>query len=291
MYNLIGTFGKVNKDEVKHLIEDVYNYYNGIINPSNPSMGLKFTDVNISVGFMKNICALAHYNSIEINTNFFSTRSNGITSIMLGRFNKKKANDILATLAIDVTLHELSHLQQDFLKYAEGDLFSLFGKRVNVDNLEQANAWRTREFIISHQEEIRDKFDVDVNYALTDILILYYKKPKYDFYEITNPGDYLLSTFTGFGFSDLNKEAMEKMKISKVGVTINDRFFNVMDSKDVFAIDSLIKYSWKKYNVSIPNIIQLKSGEYAISATMKAVDDLDKNNFELTEMFRYCQPV
>ena len=281
MRKLIGFLSKVDVDAVKNLVVDVYTKFNGVINPNNPSVKLMFTDRKIRVGFMKDTIALAHYNAIELNIKALSKRDYALSSVLLGKFNMEKANNILATFIIDTVLHELSHLDQDFMKYVILQI-------ADLNSLENANSYRTKEFITKHQDEIREDLGVEIDYSLTDMVNLYYRdKPYAEFHSVSNQVNHVFSMITGYSLDMLNKELMRQNDITKVGIQINERFYNLYDPNDLFAVDQVVRYSFKKFGCGVPTVIQIETGELVIASKLDVIGNIKKKGVKMTEMFIY----
>ena len=281
MRKLIGFLGKIDIDAVKNLVVDAYIKFNGVINPNNPSVKLLFSDRKIRVGFMKDTIALAHYNAIELNIKALSKWDYSLSSVLLGKFNMEKANNILATFIVDTVLHELSHLDQDFMKY-------IIIQNIDLKSLENANSYRTKKFINQHQDEIKEVLDVEIDYSLADMVNLYYRDEPYaDFYSVSNQVNHVFTMITGYSLDMLNKELMRQNDITKVGLQIDERFYNLYDPNDLFAVDQMVRYSYKKFGSQLPQVIQLETGELVISSKLNVIGNIKKKGLKMTEMFIY----
>ena len=281
MRKLIGFLGKVDVDAVKNLVVDAYTKFNGVINPNNPSVKLLFSDRKIRVGFMKDTIALAHYNAIELNVKALSKWDYSLSSVLLGKFNMEKANNILATFIVDTVLHELSHLDQDFMKY-------IIIQNIDLKSLENANSYRTKKFINQHQDEIKEVLDVEIDYSLADMVNLYYRDESYaDFYSVSNQVNHVFTMITGYSLDMLNKELMRQNDITKVGLQIDERFYNLYDPNDLFAVDQMVRYSYKKFGSQLPQVIQIESGELVIASKLDVIGNIKKEGVKMTEMFIY----
>lgn len=281
MRKLIGFLGKVDVDAVKSLVIDVYNKFNGVINPNNPSIKLIFSDKKIRLGLMKDAIALSHYNSIELNVKALSKWDYSLSSVLLGKFNMEKANNILATFIVDTVLHELSHLDQDFMKY-------IIIQNIDLKSLENANSYHTKEFIKQHQGEIKEVLDVEIDYSLANMVNLYYRDEPYaDFYSVSNQVNHVFTMITGYSLDMLNKELMRQNDITKVGIQIDERFYNLYDPNDLFAVDQMVRYSYKKFGCGIPTVIQIETGELVIASKLDIIGNIKKEGVKITEMFIY----
>lgn len=280
MRKLIGFLGKVDIDVVKSLVMDVYNKFNGVINPNNPSVKLIFSNRKIRAGFLKDIIALAHYNAIEINIKALAKWDYSISSIMLSRFNMNKANNILATFIVDTVLHELSHLDQDFMKY-------VILQTADLNSLENANSYHTKKFINEHQGELKE-LGIEIDYSLTNMVNLYYRDDPYaEFHSVSNQVNHVFSMITGYSLDMLNKELMRQNDITKVGLQINERFYNLYDPNDLFAVDQMVRYSFKKFGCGVPTVIQIETGELVIASKLDIIGNIKKEGAKITEMFIY----
>lgn len=281
MRKLIGFLGKIDIDAVKNLVVDAYIKFNGVINPNNPSVKLLFSDRKIRVGFMKDTIALAHYNAIELNVKALSKWDYALSSVLLGKFNIEKANNILATFIVDTVLHELSHLDQDFMKY-------VILQTADLNSLENANSYRTKKFINEHQYEINEELGVEIDYSLANMVNLYYRDDPYaEFYPVSNQVNHVFSMITGYSLDMLNKELMRQNDITKVGIQIDKRFYNLYDPNDLFAVDQMVRYSFKKFGCGVPTVIQIETGEFVIASKLDVIGNIKKEEVKMTEMFIY----
>ena len=288
MRNLVNWLGKVNIDEVKRLVTDTYNTFNGIINPINKSQELVLSDRKVHIGFMQDLIAFAHFNSIELNIESLCKRYRGIEILAMAGLSVKKANEMFATTLIDLVVHELSHLDQKYSDYLGLNLTE-FGIMycLDVERFEQANAWHTREFIESNKDLIKDKLDVELNYKYCKNLSVYYlrgKKEKYSKIDsLEDVVDWVFTQITGNVRKTLNPVTIMQYGIKKFGVIIDKRFYDLANPKDLMFIDSHVRYSRKKFGVSQPTVYPLiETGEYVAASEL-----IDLG--EMTNVINKCQ--
>lgn len=290
MRNLISWSGKVNTVEAKRLIVDIYNLFNGVINPVNVSQKLEISDRKVHIGFMQDLVAFAHFNSIEVNINSMCGRLRSLEMMAFAGLNLKKVNDMFATTLIDLVVHELSHLDQkcsDYiaLKFTEfGLMYTL-----NVEKFEQANAWHTRKFIEANVDMIKEKLDVDVNYKYCNKINMYYKKPEEEYKQVESMSDvvdWVFTQITGNTKQALNPLVVLKYNVKRFGVVIDKSFYDLSVPEELMFVDKRIRYTRKKYGVSQPIVFPLtETDEYVIASEVIELGEMTNvvNKFQSEE--------
>ena len=155
--------GVVNKDKVIDLIKDAYFLFNGWINKHNPSLDLVFDDRKIldrTFGIILDAVAKNTYVEFYPNT----MANHDVYEDMKDCFdtNDEDTECMYMTYIAMIVMHELSHLEQNDLKYLDNkeskDPDEITGS-YDECKLENANECRVIHFYRFHKEKIDKALD------------------------------------------------------------------------------------------------------------------------------------
>ena len=247
---------KVNMKEVERLITDTYELVNGWINPINKSESLMIQYVKT-----KDIGGLAFMTSVVLNTGFLRVKGyiNNMKKVLeTNKWGYLESN--LETHLAALTIHELSHLDQDFLAYNV-----LIGgiEQENMYAVEAANEFNTLKFLNDHKDELEEKLNIKINakWHIIDCVYNQFQMVNYvaikEFSQVSNR---LLRKFTGRNLDVLVNDCREK-NATHILVRYNGNYYNPIEKDGLVALDNILGYSYKTYNttVKIEDVLGVKA--------------------------------
>lgn len=237
---------KIDLKNAEQLVIDVYNLVNGWVNPVNKSESLIIQKVkSVEVG------GLSYMTSIVMNIGFMLVK--GYLDNMKKVLNKNSypyLESNLETHLVALTIHELSHLDQDFLAY---NVIINGIEQENTYALEAANEFNTLKFLNDHKDELEKKLNVNINakWHVIDCVYNQYKIAGYipikNFNQVSNR---LLRKFTGRNLNVLVDDLKAK-NATHILVRYKGGYYNPIERDGLVALDNILGYSYKVYNTTV----------------------------------------
>jgi hypothetical protein len=247
---------KINMKEAEQLVIDTYELVNGWINPINKSKSLTIQSVKT-----KDIGGLAFMTNVVLNIGFLKVK--GYISTMkkvldTGKWEYLESN--LETHLVALTIHELSHLDQDFLAYNV-----MIGgiEQENMYAVEAANEFNALKFLNDHKDELEEKLDIKINakWHVIDCIYSQFQLANYvHIKELSQVSNRLLRKFTGRNLDVLINDCKEK-DATHILVHYDGNYYNPIEKDGLVALDNILGYSYKTYNttVKIEDVLGVKA--------------------------------
>ena len=246
--------GKVVESKLVKLVEDVYEYFNGKINPTNNSQKLLIVKTEWDETTCRDI-GFAGYGTVAIDIGLFMTPVyvNGIIN-NLKITSEKRIESLIQSDVICVVAHELSHMNQDIIGYTrlENDLLVR-----DVECMEVANECNTINFVAANKASIEKDLDtkIDVSvHVLTNSVYRIPSSPRITFGGIYKPIESkldifnrILIDFTGKNFNE-TKKYCEENDIYGVLVKFEDTYYDLFNEEAFVSFDALFTFSFKEFN-------------------------------------------
>ena len=236
---------KINMKEAETLVVDTYNLVNGWINPINRSESLTIKNVK-----SRELGGLAYMTGVVMNIGFLAIRNYvGTVKDILKSKDFKYLESNIETHIVALTIHELSHMDQDFLAY---NVIVNGIEQENTYALEAANEVNTLNFIVNNKAQLEEKLDIKINAKWHIRDCVYNQFMAFQYVQIKNihsVSNRMLRKFTGRNLDVLVND-VQKAGGTHILVKYKGEYYNPLEKEGLVALDNILGYSYKTYKTS-----------------------------------------
>ena len=248
MIKLLDKKGNLNKKSLELLVEKVFNFANGKINPINPTAELLFVygdrpyDPNVKCDF-----AFAGMKVISFDVNMYAKHIAFIKPFM-AKLNPQVFEIMVKGDVVAAIIHELSHMEQQFGMYyyldKDTNLYTL-----NTTALEYANESNTLAFIAKYQKDLVKTFGA-FNLQMHNVGCPYMKFAPAEYHAVQGKYDkanYVISMMCGKSIQQISTEVDG---LTDVIVEYQGIFYNPLLDEGMIALDKTLLNCNKRFETT-----------------------------------------